>query len=82
MNFKLSDTIKIAEYTLKELFRKLRDISISTHGVFLILRLGEYNENFTRVGPNWKKATFIFFSLEFSNTLEINYRKEEKSTKQ
>lgn len=52
MNFKLSDTIKIAEYTLKELFRKLRDISISTHGVFLILRLGEYNENFTRVGPN------------------------------
>lgn len=77
MNFKCKDTIQIIEYTLKKLFRTLKDISISTHGVFLILRFGEYNENFTRSSLNFFK-NHINFPPGFSYTPEINYRKEKK----
>lgn len=56
MNFKLRDTIKIREYTLKTLFRTLKDISISTHfSVFLNLRFGEYSDNFTGDHLNFLK---------------------------
>ena len=59
MNFKLGDAIKIIEYNLKKLFRPLRDIFISTHGVFLNLRFGEYNENFIGAHLNFFKSALI-----------------------
>lgn len=73
--------MKIIEYILKKLFRTLRNISISTHGVFLILRFGEYNENFAGVSLNWKKKITFIFPQGFLTRYKLQ-KGEKKSTKQ
>lgn len=74
--------MKIPEHTLKNLFRAPRDVSISSHGGFLILRFGDCNENFTGASLNFKQITLISPQGFLTHQKEITERRGGKAPKQ